>query len=100
MSDLRVLSEIFTSGDLTQTKLADETGVILDVETLQVFSLNETAAFLIEAIRSGVSTRDELIQLMVDEFDTDPETAGNDLDQFTESASQHLLRDRDSSQGA
>mgnify|MGYP000110820105 CR=1 FL=1 len=38
--------------DLPQ-KLADATGVILDVDSLKVFSLNETAMFLVECLRGG-----------------------------------------------
>lgn len=89
------LSRLLSSEELTQTRLADATGVILDVDTLQVFSLNETAMFLVEAMREGATTRDELVARMVSEFEVDEEQAGADLDVFIAELVRHLIERRE-----
>jgi hypothetical protein len=94
MSRLVDLSELLSSDVLTQTKLADETGVILDVDSLQVFSLNETGMFLVEAMRDGAVTREELVARMVESFEVDEETAGADLDAFVGELVKYLIETR------
>jgi hypothetical protein len=94
MSRLVDLSELLASEDLTQTKLADETGVILDVDSLQVFSLNETGMFLVEAMREGATTREELVARMVVSFEVDEATAMADLDAFVAELVKHLIETR------
>jgi hypothetical protein len=94
MSRLVDLSELLASEDLTQTKLADETGVILDVDSLQVFSLNETGMFLVEAMREGATTREELMARMVANFEVDEATAMADLEAFIAELVKHLIETR------
>jgi hypothetical protein len=94
MSRLVDLSKLLSSDELTQTKLADETGVILDVDSLQVFSLNETGMFLVEAMREGAVTREELVARMVESFEVDEETAGADLDSFVSELVKYLIETR------
>ena len=94
MSRLVDLSELLASEDLTQTKLADETGVILDVDSLQVFSLNEAGMFLVEAMREGATTREELVARMVVNFEVDEATAAADLDAFVAELVKHLIETR------
>ncbi len=94
MSRLVDLSELLSSDELTQTKLADETGVILDVDSLQVFSLNETGMFLVEAMREGATTREELVTRMVANFEVDEATAIADLEAFIAELVKHLIETR------
>jgi hypothetical protein len=94
VSTLTDLSELLASDEFTQTKLADETGVILDVDSLQVFTLNETGMFLVEALREGETTRDGLVAKMVDEFEVDEGTAAEDVDAFTAELAEWLIEKR------
>ena len=85
------LSRLLSSEDISHTKLADNTGVILDVESLQVFSLNETGLFLVEALRAGISDHQSLVHRMVEEFEVDEETASADVDAFVEELARQLV---------
>jgi hypothetical protein len=94
MSRLIDLSELFASDRLTRTRLADDTGVILDVDTLRAFSLNETGMFLVEAMGEGATTRQQLVDRLVEAFDVDPGTAAADVEQFVEQLAAHLIETR------
>jgi hypothetical protein len=100
VSRLVDLSKLLSSDELTQTKLADSTGVILDVDTLQVFALNETGMFLVEAMRQGATTRDQLVARLVEEFEVDDAVAGRDLDAFVAELVRHLIERRERRKGA
>lgn len=88
------LSSLFASDQLTQTRLADETGVILDVDSLQAYSLNATGMFLVEAMRAGATTREHLVQSLVERYDVDRATASDDVDRFVDQLVAHLLEAR------
>jgi hypothetical protein len=94
MSRIAELSKLLASNEFTQQKLADETGVILDVDSLVVFSLNETGMFLVEAIRDGVSNRDELVDRLVQNFEVDEEAASEDVDAFVAQLAERLIDKR------
>ena len=94
MSRIADLSELLGSDQLTQSKLADETGVILDLDSLQVLTLNETGMFLVEELGAGARSRDELIARLVAEFEVDEETAADDVDAFVEQLAHELLERR------
>jgi len=94
VTNIADLAQLLSSDEVTQTKLADETGVILDVDSLQVFSLNETGNFLIEALRSGVSDEESLIKKLMYEFDVAADDARRDVQHFVEEASKQLLLNR------
>ncbi len=53
-------------------------------------SLNETGAFLFEKLQTD-QTADSLIHALLEEYDTDPETARRDVCRFLEIMSQHNL---------
>jgi len=91
IADLR---RLLGSDEVTQTTLSDETGVILDVDSLRVFSLNETGNFLLGAIRNGVLDEEELAALVSDEFEVSTDQALTDIRRFVEAASEFLLRQR------
>ncbi|MCK5376572.1 MAG: PqqD family protein, partial [Acidobacteria bacterium] len=80
MNAIERLSQLMRSDKVTQTKLADETGVILHLDTLQVLTLNETGMFLVERIGEGLSTADQLIAALTDDFEVDEATARADVD--------------------
>jgi hypothetical protein len=85
------LSRLLSSEAISQTRLADHTGVILDVDSLQVFSVNETGMCLVEALRDGVADHDGLVKKLVGEFDIDEETAAADIDAFVEELARYLV---------
>lgn len=80
--------------ELTQQKLADDTGVILDVESLKVFSLNETGMFLVECLGQGVVTEEALVERLVAEFEVDRETAAEDVRTFVAELGRYLIERR------
>ncbi len=82
MSRLVDLSRLLGSEALSRTTLADDTGVVLDVESLKVFSLNRTGMFLVEQLAQGVQDREALIDALTERYDVDRETAAADLDEF------------------
>ena len=87
------LSRLLSSDSISQTRLADHSGVMLDVDSLRVFSLNDTGMCLVEALREGLDDRRELVKRLMSEFDVDEATAGGDVDAFVEELA-HYLTDR------
>lgn len=82
MSDTAKLAAMLADDELTTTKLVDGTGVILDVDTLKVFTLNETGMFLVEALGEGVEQRADLVARLVESFEVDEDVASADVDAF------------------
>ena len=85
------LSRLLSSDAISQTRLADHSGVILDVDSLQVFSLNDTGMCLVEALRDGVEDHDGLVERLVAQFEVDEATAAADVDAFVEELARHLV---------
>ena len=84
------LSRLLSSEAISQTRLADHSGVILDIDSLQVFSVNETGMCLVEALRDGVDDHEGLVRRIVEEFEGDPVEAEADVDSFVEELSRYL----------
>ena len=85
------LSRLLSSKAVSQTRLADHSGVILDIDSLQVFSVNDTGMCLVEALRDGVEDHDGLVQRIVDEFEVDRQTAARDVDAFVDELARYLV---------
>jgi hypothetical protein len=94
VSRIEDLARLLESKTITFTKLADESGIVLDTDTAQVFSLNESAAFLIDALGNGARTRDDLVKSLVDEFEVDESTAREDVEAFVNEIADHLIKNR------
>ena len=94
MNDTAKLAAMLADDELTTTKLVDGTGVILDVDTLQVFTLNETGMFLVEAMGEGVDERDELVARLVATFEVEDDVAADDVDAFIGELATFLLDTR------
>ena len=95
MSKLEELSRLLASDDeFTQQKLADETGVILDVDSLRVFSLNETGMFLVECMKTGTVTEDGLVERLIAQFEVEEEPARQDVSGFVSELTEHLIEKR------
>ena len=83
MSRIEELSRLLASEEeFTQQKLSDQTGVILDVDSLQVFSLNPTGQFLVDCLRQCVATERDLVESLVAEFDVGEDVARTDVEAF------------------
>jgi hypothetical protein len=80
--DLKRLGSLLRSEKYSQTKLADGTGVLLNVDGLRVLTLNETGMFLVEEIQGGVDDLSTLVGRMATEFDVDDITAKKDVEGF------------------
>jgi hypothetical protein len=85
------LTRMLATDELTTTKLVDGTGVILDVDSLQVFTLNETGMFLVETMAEGAVDREGLIERMLADFEVLEEVAASDVDAFVADLSRFLL---------
>lgn len=64
------------------------TGNIADMDS--IFTLNETGAFIWEQI-DGEKSVEEIIRLVVDEFEIDRDTATNDVLGFLDSMKEYLI---------
>jgi hypothetical protein len=82
MTNLERLSELMRSDKVTRTTLVDDTGVILHLDSLQVLTLNETGMFLVERIGEGMSSVEQLISALTEEFEVDEATARGDIELF------------------
>jgi hypothetical protein len=85
------LSRLLSSEAVSHTRLADQSGVILDLDSLQVFSVNDTGMCLVEALRDGVEDHEGLVKRIVEEFEVDRETAAADVDAFIEELTRYLV---------
>jgi hypothetical protein len=85
------LGRLLSSEAISHTRLADHSGVILDIDSLQVFSVNETGMCLVQAIRDGIDDHDGLVSRIVEEFEVDRETASGDVDAFVEELTRYLV---------
>ena len=94
MEHIEELARMLATDELTTTKLVDGTGVILDVDTLQVFTLNETGMFLVEALSEGAADREGLIDRLLETFDVEEDIAGEDVDLFIADLGKFLVEKR------
>ena len=94
MSEIEKLAAMLADDELTTTKLVDGTGVILDVDTLQVFTLNENGMFLVEKLGEGVADREGLVAKLVESFEVSDDVAGEDVDGFIGELAKFLLEKR------
>jgi hypothetical protein len=87
MARLTEIVEFLRSDRVTRTALSDGSGVVLDVQGLDVYSLNETGMFLVEALCEGAPDADALAARLVDAFEVDETTARADVAEFIEELS-------------
>ena len=78
------IKEGFVIEKVGASYLAVATGKIAD-EFHALVRLNSTGAFLWYKLAEGERTRDELLSLMLDEYDVTPEVALRDITAFLES---------------
>jgi hypothetical protein len=84
MSDFQMLASTLRGEHYSLTKLADATGVLLNVDARLVHTLNETGVFLVEAIMAGAVAPEDLVAALVTAFEVDQQTAAQDVTRFLE----------------
>lgn len=76
------LAKALSSSELSSTTLADGTGVLVDLNGMTVLTFNETGMTLVNRMRSGSRSLEELVSAVVQEFQTDEQTARLDVERF------------------
>jgi len=92
MAGIAEIAEFLRSDRVTRTALSDGSGVVLDVEGLAVYSLNETGMFLVNALCDGAADADALASKMVEAFEVDEVTAREDVAEFIAALSKLLAK--------
>ena len=92
MATIRLLAEMFSRDRLTNTRLTDGSGVMVDTSTLQLLAVNETGQALVDALKGGASSTEDLVARLVDDFAVDEASAARDVASFIE-ALRSLLPD-------
>ena len=73
---------LLKSQTLSQTALPDGSSVILDIDNHQVLSASDVGTFILDAIRDGADSLEEVTRQIVSEFDVDAEQARQDAAVF------------------
>jgi hypothetical protein len=84
MATIHLLAEMFSRQRLTNTRLSDDSGVLVDTSTLQLLAVNETGQALVDALKGGARSTGELVARLVDEFEVDEAKAEKDVASFVE----------------
>jgi len=77
------------SDSVRSTHSADG-AVVLDVNRGRMFRFNQTASRILQLLRLGAE-RPEIVQMLVEEFSADPETAESDTNAFVMALQQNAL---------
>jgi hypothetical protein len=93
MDDLSRLIERLRCERLAFRRLSDDSGVLVELRGGRMLSLNPAATFLVERIRAGVDTLDELARGLVEEFEVDEPTARQDIEACLEQLDADLSAD-------
>jgi hypothetical protein len=77
------------------TRLADGTGVLLDLDTKFYFTLNETGVFVWDTLADADKRSiDALVAALLDAFEVDEETARVDIESVLDALETHRLLTR------
>ncbi|MEN1726862.1 MAG: PqqD family protein [Pseudomonadota bacterium] len=79
---LQQLTQDLARGRLRLTTMDDGSAVLLDAEGEALFSLNKTARFVVEQVRDGAETLDELAKRLAEAFEVDLVQAREDAQSF------------------
>jgi hypothetical protein len=88
---LNDLADRLNDPELGRTVLPDGTSVILDISGHQVLSLSKTGTFVVQEIRNGATSIDELAGRLAARYEVDATTARSDSERFVEDLSKALL---------
>lgn len=73
--------------DIMDTRLADGSGVLMNIESRRVVSLNETGLFLLDNIRDGRVGVEQLVEKLTEEFIVSSKDAEEDVKDFIQEIS-------------
>jgi hypothetical protein len=76
------LVSVLASQTLSATTLGDGSGVLVDLAGMEVLTFNETGMLIVNQLRHGVSSLDELVAAVTAEFEIDEKTAREHVVQF------------------
>ena len=93
MEDLSKLLERLRCERLAFRRLSDASGVLVELRGGRMLALNQTATFLVEQIRAGVESVDELAHGLAEEFEVDQPTARRDIEACLEQLDVDLSTD-------
>ena len=80
--DVAQARALLMSPALSQTALPDGSSVILDIDRHQVLSTSEVGTFVLDAIRDGSDSLEEVTRRIVSAFDVEAEQAQQDAAAF------------------
>jgi hypothetical protein len=83
-SDVKRLATALRGGDLAWARLEDGTAVIVDARGQNVLTLNETGLLLVDALRQGAASEEDLAATLVRSYEVDAATAAADARAFLE----------------
>ncbi len=84
------LASALESERFTRQRLADGSGVLLDLERMRVLTLNETAMFLLEEIAAGATTAAALAERLAAAFEVEPAIARRDVAELVDHLAHYL----------
>ena len=82
MNPISEIAAALASEQVLQKTLADGSGVILDLSSSRVRALNTTGIFIVDQIREGATTENQIVDLLTTEFEVDAKTARLDLEEL------------------
>lgn len=93
---LDALRSALAGGDVSSVALKDGTLVLVDPGRMKVARFNETAAAVVDLLRSGVASEDRLVARLVEDFDVEPEVAREEVRELLTTLESELLGRRGS----
>jgi len=81
---------MFPRPDGTRSTHTADGGVILDIKSGRMFSLNGSASFIFQLLERGLSDR-QIVEQLVERFAIPDDLAESDLAEFRNSLSNHAL---------
>ena len=94
MSSIESLAVRLESDRYSRRTLSDGTGIVIDVEALQVMSLNRSGMFLLDAIADGTTDADRLRERLTERYEVDDATAARDIGELLDAIDRSLTRSR------
>lgn len=92
MTTLGDIRSALASGQFTQKKLADGSGVLLDIDGMRVIRLNRTGMFLLEEIHQGARATADLVNSLTASFEVESEEAQRDVRSLLEDLGRQLSK--------
>lgn len=84
------IREALDSGRLTINSLDDGSGVLLDIDGEQLLTLNRTGMRLVQSIEDGAESFEALRDVLLAQFEVEPERAETDARAFVEEVAEAL----------